>query len=127
MRDSVAAHDDRDRAIERLLPQVLGGTASTPCVDGETLAAWSEGTLRTSEAAAVEAHVADCARCQSMVGAFVRITPAPMGTESIWQRWRLGWLLPLATAAAALALWAVIPGTTVRQQSDFTLADARRD
>ena len=109
MRDPVTGHDDRDRALERLLPQVLGGVASTPCVDGETLAAWTEGALRSSEVARVEAHVADCARCQAMVGAFVRITPAPVVTESMWQRWRLDWLLPLATAAAAVALWAVIP------------------
>ena len=123
----MADHDDRDRALERLLPQVLGGAASTPCVDGETLAAWSEGGLRSTDAARVEAHVADCARCQAMVGAFVRITPAAVAAKSPWQRWRLGWLLPLATAAAAVALWAVIPGTTVRQESQVTLADARRD
>ena len=127
MRRAVADLNDRDRAIERLLPQVLGGTASTPCVDGETLAAWTEGALRPTEAARVETHVAACARCQAMLGAFVRITPAPVVTESMWQRWRLNWLLPLATAAAAVALWAVIPGTTVRQESQVTLADARRD
>lgn len=128
MRDPVTGHDDRDRALERLLPQVLGGVASTPCVDGETLAAWTEGALRSSEVARVEAHVADCARCQAMVGAFVRITPAPVVTESMWQRWRLNWLLPLATAAAAVALWAVIPSTSPgRQEGQVTLADARRD
>ena len=124
----MADHDDRDRAIERLLPQVLGGAASTPCVDGETLAAWSEGALRPNDAALVEAHVADCARCQAMVGAFVRISPAPVVTESLWQQWRLNWLLPLATAAAAVALWAVIPSTSPgRQEAQVTLADARSD
>lgn len=126
MRGSVADHD-RDRAIERLLPQVLGGAASTPCVDGETLAAWSEGALRASDMASVEAHVADCARCQAMVGAFVRITPAPAVTEPASRRWSLGWLLPLATAAAALALWAIIPTTSVRPESQVALSEPSRD
>ncbi len=102
--------NNRDRAIDRLLPQVLGGAASTPCVDGETLAAWTDGMLRASEAARVEQHVADCGRCQAMLGAFVRVSPVPPPQESLWQRLRLGWVLPLATAAAAVALWVVIPG-----------------
>ncbi len=121
--------NDRDRAIDRLLPQVLGGAASTPCVDGETLAAWTDGMLRASEAARVEQHVADCGRCQAMLGAFVRVSPVPPPQESLWQRLRLGWVLPLATAAAAVALWVVIPGQgpSGAPESTVTLADARRD
>ena len=121
--------DDRDRAIDRLLPQVLGGAASTPCVDGETLAAWTDGMLRASEAARVEQHVADCGRCQAMLGAFVRVSPVLPPKESLWQRLRLGWVLPLATAAAAVALWVVIPGQnrSGAPESTVTLADARRD
>jgi hypothetical protein len=125
----VRKDDDRDRAIDRLLPQVLGGDPSTPCVDGETLAAWTDGMLRASEAARVEQHVADCGRCQAMLGAFVRVLPAPPPQESLWQRSRLGWVLPLATAAAAVALWVVIPGQgpSGAPESTVTLADARRD
>ena len=121
--------NDRDRAIDRLLPQVLGGVSSTPCVDGETLAAWTDGMLRASEAARVEQHVADCGRCQAMLGAFVRVSPVPPPKESLWHRLRLGWVLPLATAAAAVALWVVIPGQgpSGAPESTVTLADARRD
>ena len=120
---------NRDRAIDRLLPQVLGGAASTPCVDGETLAAWTDGMLRASEAARVEQHVADCGRCQAMLGAFVRVSPVLPPKESLWQRLRLGWVLPLASAAAAVALWVVIPGRgpSDAPESTVTLADARRD
>ena len=126
MRGVVPDRDHRDRAVERLLPQVLGGAPSAECVDGETLAAWTDGTLRQNDAMRVERHVADCARCQALLGAFVRISPPAAVTDSLWQRWRLGWLLPLATAAAAVALWAVIPETRLRPESQLSLAEPQR-
>ncbi|HLG59128.1 MAG TPA: zf-HC2 domain-containing protein [Vicinamibacterales bacterium] len=82
---------------------------SRPCIDAETLAAWADGGLRPAEAAAVEQHLSDCDRCTAMLATFVRTTPAAPAAESLWHRWRLTWLVPVATAATAVALWVAIP------------------
>jgi hypothetical protein len=79
------------------------------CIDAETLAAWADGGLPKAEAAAVEVHLADCERCTSMVATFVRTTPESPAAESLWQRWHLRWLVPLATAATVAALWVLVP------------------
>ena len=107
---------DRDRSVDHVLRRVLSDSRSastqSPCVDGETLAAWTSGSLHAEQVADVERHVADCARCQAMMVAFVRTNPVAPTTESLWRRWRLGWLVPLATAATAAALWIALPGNS---------------
>jgi hypothetical protein len=105
---------DRDQSVEHVLRHVLSGDASVPqgaCLNGETVAAWTTGSLRPDELSAVEQHVADCARCQALMAAFVRTTPAPPAPESLWKRWRLAWVVPVATAATAAALWVALPGS----------------
>ena len=103
---------DRDQSVERLLRRVMSDDV-TPlqgtCVDGETLAAWSEGSLREAEASAVERHVADCVRCRALMASFVRTTPPVPVAESLWRRWHLAWAVPLATAATAAAIWVALP------------------
>jgi len=79
------------------------------CVDGETLAAWADGGLRPAEAATVEQHLSECDRCTALLATFVRTSPAAPQVESLWHRWRLSWLVPLATAATAAALWVAVP------------------
>ena len=104
--------DPRDRSIEQLLRQSQGSlSASDQCVDGETLAAWVEGALPLASAASVENHLADCARCQALLATFVRAEPpVAVGTSSSASRWwHLRWLVPLATAATAVALWVRVP------------------
>ena len=103
---------DRDQSVDHVLRRVLAARAQSPqspCVDGETLAAWTSGALRPEQAADVERHVADCARCQAMMAVFVQTTPELPAAESIWRGWRLGWVVPLATAATAAALWFAVP------------------
>ncbi len=122
---------DRDQSVDRMLRQVMSdGLPPAPqtCVDGETLAAWSEGTLRRAEASAVEAHVADCARCRALMAAFVRTTPAEPVAESLWRRWHLAWVVPLATAATAAAIWVAIPdnGGTSRTSAPTSASAADR-
>jgi len=80
------------------------------CLEAETLAAWHEGTLSASDVEAVDRHLADCQRCQALLAAFVRTdvpetVPATPAGESLWRRWRLAWLVPVATAATVAALW----------------------
>src|SRR5205809_148218 len=49
--------------------------SSSACVDAETLAAWADGALGASDAAAVETHLASCGRCQEMVAVFAKTEP----------------------------------------------------
>ena len=79
------------------------------CVDAETLAAWADGGLPKPEAAAVELHLSECDRCTAMLAAFVRTTPEVPAAESLWSRWHLRWLVPVATAATVAALWVLTP------------------
>ena len=115
----MADRDQRDRAIERLLRSGAGAGAGAgaACVDGETLAAWSSGALAQTDAARVEEHLADCARCQAMLAAFARtepVAPAPWlarlrFSEGAWRGYRVRWLVPLATAAVVAAIWVAGP------------------
>jgi anti-sigma factor RsiW len=79
------------------------------CVDAETLAAWVDGGLPKAEAAAVEMHLAECERCTAMVATFARTIPDAPVAESLWTRWHLRWLVPLATAATVAAVWVLVP------------------
>ena len=125
---------DRDQSVEHLLRRVLShdGPASPgdACVDGETMAAWTAGALRTDEASAVERHVSGCARCRALMAAFIKTTPDEPPTESLWRRWHLGWAVPLATAATAAAIWISLPASTTVSvpslQDRDTLAEAAR-
>ena len=107
---------DRGRSVENVLRHVLSDDASSPkrniCPDAETIAAWHEGALGATDAAAMERHVADCPRCRALMAAFIQTTPATPVVESIWRRWHLGWAVPLATAATAAALWIAVPRNT---------------
>jgi hypothetical protein len=124
---------DRDQSVERLLRRLMSDDV-TPlqgtCVDGETLAAWSEGSLRGAEASVVEHHVADCARCRALMASFVRTTPPVPVAESLWRRWHLAWAVPLATAATAVAIWVALPDNgaapLTRAQETNTLARDER-
>jgi hypothetical protein len=87
---------------------------SGPCLDAETIAAWADDSLAAGERAAVEAHAADCARCQAMLAAMVRSEPAAQPAAAWW--WRgsmLGWLVPLTAVASAL-IWIVVSPGTIR-------------
>ena len=94
-------------------------TASAACIDAETLAAWADGGLSKADAAAVEVHLADCDRCTAMVAAFARTIPAAPATESLWKRWHLRWLVPVATAATVVSLYVLIPRQQPAQIATF--------
>jgi hypothetical protein len=94
-------------SFDHLLREALKAPASHPpggCLDAETLAAWSEGSLDATQRAAVEAHASECARCQDLLAAMIRIEPAIV-SRPWWRSPAFGWLAPLTVAAAALAIW----------------------
>ena len=100
--------DKPEDGFDRLLRRALSSedTASgSACLDAETLAAWCDGALSPSERSFADAHVARCARCQSMVAVMARTAPvdAPSRTWSVRQWFMM--LAPAATATTALALW----------------------
>ena len=108
--------DDRDRAIDRALRESLGARVTAlpemhagEHLDGERLAAWSDGSLRPDEATMIERHLADCAHCQQLLAVFARTSPPQVTSEPLWRRWRLQWLVPIATAATAVAIWVAAP------------------
>ena len=118
---------ERDQTVERLLRQSLGtpqrGGVTDACLDAETLAAWTAGGLTGNALEAVQLHVADCARCQSMAGTLARISSTVPQTEPVRpsRRW-LAWFIPLTAAAAAVALWFAVPGNLGRPVSNTELA-----
>ena len=60
--------------------------------DAETMAAWVDGGLSGEALDLVQLHVADCVRCQSLVGALARTDVIAAQVEPLraarW--WRLG-------------------------------------
>ena len=107
------ADHDRDRGLDQALKAVLGRAHDAPitpaCLDAETLAAWMDGGLDAQSVAMAEAHAANCARCQALIGTLARATPevAASGASPV-RLWRW-WLAPLAAGAAAVTLWMVVP------------------
>jgi hypothetical protein len=94
----------------RLFRDALRRTAAAPpsgCIDAQTLAAWADGSLPRRSCAALESHAASCERCQTLIAAMTRTAP-PAAPQHRW--WRsVGWLVPIAAAAAALVLWIAVP------------------
>ena len=106
---------ERETSVDALLRSSYkagppAGTAPGVCVDPETMAAWTEGRLRATEAATVEAHLASCASCQEVLAVFARTETeplAPVVSGVGWMRWR--WAVPVAVAATAAAVWVAVP------------------
>jgi hypothetical protein len=74
------------------------------------MAAWVDRALPAAEAAAADAHVADCARCQTVLAVLSKTLPALAQPVAWWRRgWAVGALVPLAGGALALALWIATP------------------
>jgi Photosynthesis system II assembly factor YCF48/Putative zinc-finger len=101
-----------------------GAAASDPfgrCLDAEMLAAWIDGDLTAADVSAAEAHVSSCARCQAMVAAIVRSTPAAPALVPWWRRgWAIGALVPLTAGAVAVAMYVATPD--VEQHSASAVA-----
>src|SRR5215471_13643718 len=99
----------------RMLRETLRDSLKPPqetnsgCLDAETLAAWSDGTLARPDRANVETHAATCARCQAMLAAMAK-TATPVRARSWWQTSTVRWLVPLATVSTiAVAVWVNVP------------------
>jgi hypothetical protein len=105
---------EHDQSLEQLLRQSLKtrrrAGVTDRCLDAEILAAWTDGGLSGAALEEAQLHVADCARCQDLVGTLARIHSDVAVTEPARssRRW-LAWAVPLTAAAAAAALWLAVP------------------
>jgi hypothetical protein len=100
---------DRDHAVEQWLRQTpIAGARADACLDAETMAAWTEGTLDAPLRSMAEAHAATCGRCQEMLAIMLRTTPvATASAGSPIRKW-LMMLGPALAAATAVALWIAV-------------------
>ena len=105
--------DDRDKSIELMLRRArsIDAESNNHCLDAETLAALADGMLTSAARREAEAHLADCDRCQALSAVMVRaeVAAGPLHGEEARKR-MLGWLVPAAAAATAVALWVLVPG-----------------
>jgi hypothetical protein len=104
------------KSINQLLREALeeratASTALTRCLDAETAAALADDMLSAGDRSGAEAHVAQCPRCQAVLAALVRTTPAA-SAPAWWRRPVMAWLAPLAVAAATVAVWVSVPRHT---------------
>jgi Photosynthesis system II assembly factor YCF48 len=130
--------DDRERSFENALASHLRADNSAPvsratCADAETLAAYHERSLAQEQMTSLQAHVADCERCQEILAqlratdeilAAVANTPPqatpdaahdathdarsavhvlPARTRALWR-----WVAPAGALAAALLVWVAV-------------------
>jgi Photosynthesis system II assembly factor YCF48 len=126
--------DDRERSFEHALASHLRADNSAPvsraaCADAETLAAYHERSLAQEQMTSLQAHVADCERCQEILAQLkatdeipiavantapqatpdapheakspVRVLPAR--TRALWR-----WVAPAGALAAALLVWVAV-------------------
>jgi len=108
----VAKDREHDRSVDRLLKatprSALPESLSPACLDAATIASWAEAALGPDEASRVEAHLAECQRCQAVLAAFVRAEPPAASAAPVWRRWAAV-LLPIAAATAAVTMWIAWP------------------
>jgi hypothetical protein len=97
-----------DKLLRQLLNARAAAAPATPCLDADTAAALADGTLPARERSGVEAHVADCRRCQAMLAALARTMPA-VTPRVWWRRPAFVWIAPLTAVAAALLVWINVP------------------
>ena len=119
MEKPVDSPRERDQSVERLLRQALKAprraAVTDLCLDPETLAAWVDGRLSGAALDGAQRHLADCARCQDLVGTLARInSTVPLTKPVRASRQWLAWLVPLTAVAAAAAVWVALPGNHVR-------------
>ena len=82
------------------------------CPEPEVLASYLDHGLTSEERAVVDAHAADCLRCQqhlSLLGAVSVERPDPDAVASRHWLVRWGWMVPVATAVLLVAVWTRTP------------------
>src|SRR5580704_2727943 len=104
------------------------GPATAECADAESLAAYSDRSLSAGERERLEAHFADCARCQILLADIARADESARiansaGAVPWYRRWRLA-IPALAAAAAVLVFVSIRRPANVAPPNDQIVAMA---
>lgn len=98
-------------AILRRTMRAQPGPATPECADAESMAAYSDRSIAAAERARLEAHFADCMRCQVMLADIARADESARdvtaASEVPWyRRWRIA--IPALAAVAAVLVFVAI-------------------
>lgn len=105
----------KDETLHRLLERTsrprAGVRPQGACLDAETVAAWTDGSLTPVERSAAETHAADCDRCLAVLAATASTAPPASAIQRpSWLSVR--WLAPLTAAAVAITAWVIVQEPT---------------
>jgi hypothetical protein len=126
--------DDRNSepldAILRRAMRAQPGPATPECADADSLAAYSDRSLAASERERLEAHFADCMRCQVMLADIARAEEsardAKAASEVPWyRRWRVA--IPALAAIAAVVIFITIRRPVNEQPKNEIVAMAKNE
>jgi len=98
-------------AILRRTMRAQPGPATPECADAESMAAYSDRSIAAAERERLEAHFADCMRCQVMLADIARAEESARdvtaASEVPWyRRWRIA--IPALAAVAAVLVFVAI-------------------
>ena len=98
-------------AILRRAMRAQPGPATPECADAESLAAYSDQSIAAPERERLEAHFADCMRCQVMLADIARADESARGVTAAsavpwYRRWRIA--IPALAAVAAVLVFIAI-------------------
>ncbi|HEY6299951.1 MAG TPA: hypothetical protein VIW95_09965 [Candidatus Binatus sp.] len=117
-------------AILRRAMRAQPGPATPECADADSLAAYSDRSLAASERERLEAHFADCMRCQVMLSDIARADEsareATAASEVPWyRRWRVA--IPALTAIAAVLVFVAIRRPANEEPKNELVAMAKNE
>ena len=118
--------DDTNLELDAILRRATAqspGPATPECADPEMLAAYYDRSLAEPDRARLEAHLADCARCQAQLAAIARADETASTARPLLGVSRLRPLIVVPALAAAAALLVVV--RSMRTSNDES-RDARQ-
>ncbi|HZC46924.1 MAG TPA: zf-HC2 domain-containing protein, partial [Candidatus Acidoferrum sp.] len=133
MSDTEKNNAPLDAILRRAMRQRPGALLATPeCADAESLAAYSDQSMSAAERERLEAHFADCARCQLLLAEIARAGENARAAKSAsvvpwYRRWRVA--IPALAAAVAAVLVVIVmrrPANDESQRGEL-VAMAKRE
>jgi hypothetical protein len=118
-------------AILRGAMRAEPGPETPECADAESLAAYSERSLAAAHRERLEAHFADCMRCQMLLAEIARADESARGAQAAnavpwYRRWRIA-IPAIAAVAAVLVFVAIRRPANEEQRSAQLVAMARKE
>jgi len=129
----VTPPDKNNQPLDAILRRTMRwqpGPATPECADSESLAAYSDRSLSAAERERLEAHFADCMRCQSMLADIARADESARSAGSAsyvpwYRKWRVA--IPALAAVSVVVLSAIRRPGNDQPQRDQLVAMAKRE